>query len=267
MLLPDGTILTHTDADGMTHAYDPKKAHEYYMRTRKLKGRKKGAEGMVPTKTGATPKADLATKQKAWENFLKSLPLAQEGMPLPQVDKFVKSLRGKSDDELKAEITRLKAADAKSANPSPKGGLPAMTVAKILAQRGKTQKPAQPKAKKLSAREKATQLTNVKKRISTLQSNIRDLESQLRKEQAQTRQTKAKAKRGPTAADKSKSAREAKQYRAKNQQKLKSKAKSGATKKESAKKQDTVATLQRKITEAKGALAIAQTRQRELSKA
>ncbi|HMS83620.1 MAG TPA: hypothetical protein PKD12_08220 [Nitrospira sp.] len=267
MLLPDGTILTHTDANGMTHAYDPVKAHEYYLRVRKLKGRKKGSEGFTPTKTSTKPAADLATKQKAWENFLKSLPLAQEGMALPEVDKFVKSLRGKSNDELQALITKLKVTDAKSAHPSPKGGLPAMTVEKILAQRSKTQKPAQPKTKKLSAKEKAIQLTNVKKQISTLQAGIRDLESQLRKEQAQTRQTAAKAKRGPTRAEKAKSARDAAKYRDKNQQKLKSKANSGATKKESAKKQDTVATLQKKITEAKGALAIAQTRQRELSKA
>lgn len=37
MELPDGTPLMHG-----TRPYDPKKAHEYYMRTRKLKGRKKG---------------------------------------------------------------------------------------------------------------------------------------------------------------------------------------------------------------------------------
>lgn len=37
MELPDGTTLMHGP-----RAYDPKKAHEYYLRTRKLKGRKKG---------------------------------------------------------------------------------------------------------------------------------------------------------------------------------------------------------------------------------
>lgn len=40
MKLPDGTTLMH-DA---THAYDSAKAHEYYMRTRKLKGRKGGVK-------------------------------------------------------------------------------------------------------------------------------------------------------------------------------------------------------------------------------
>lgn len=38
MRLPDGTILMHEHAP-----YDPVKAHAYYIRTRQLKGRKKGA--------------------------------------------------------------------------------------------------------------------------------------------------------------------------------------------------------------------------------
>lgn len=43
MRLPDGTILMHGRAP-----YDPVKAHEYYMRTRKLKGRRKGAVQLPP---------------------------------------------------------------------------------------------------------------------------------------------------------------------------------------------------------------------------
>lgn len=38
MRLPDGTIIMHGK-----RPYDPAKAHEYYLRTRKLKGRKKGS--------------------------------------------------------------------------------------------------------------------------------------------------------------------------------------------------------------------------------
>ena len=37
MKLPDGTILMHGQAP-----YDPQKAHDYYIRTRQLKGRRKG---------------------------------------------------------------------------------------------------------------------------------------------------------------------------------------------------------------------------------
>ena len=252
MLLPDGTLLITMDSDGMAHAYDPVKAHEYYLRTRELKGRKKG-----------TAKPEVAKKKAAWEGFLKSLPLAQEGMPLPQVEKFVKSLRGKTDDQLKEEITRLKAIDAKSANPSPKGGLEAMTVQKILSNRAAKAKTSRKSTR--SAKERAVQLNNVKKTIVRMKSNIRTLERELKQAEAKARKTATKAKKGPTRAEKSETAREAKKYRAKNQQKLRNKGAAGDTKKGSTKKQDPVATLKRKITEAKGALAIAEQRQRELS--
>lgn len=265
MLLPDGTILVHKDENGFTHAYDPVKAHEYYIRTRQLKGRKKGqAKDPKKPRKAASPK-DEAAKKAAWENFLKGLPLAQEGMPLPEVEKFVQSLRGKSDDELKAEITKLKAADAKSKHPSPKGGLHAMTVEKILANRQKSAKAPTSRKRKLSPKEKATQLRNVKKRVSSIRAEIRDLEQKLKKQEAEERKTAAKAKKGSTRAEKSKSAREAKKYRDKNQQKLKSKAKAGDTKKEPAKKKDSVASLRDKITVAKGELEIVLLRQRELS--
>jgi hypothetical protein len=39
----------------LMHAYDPAKAHEYYMRTRKLKGRKKGAK-VIPLPRKNAPK-------------------------------------------------------------------------------------------------------------------------------------------------------------------------------------------------------------------
>lgn len=45
MKLPDGTILMHAK-----EPYDPAKAHEYYLRTRKLKGRKAGIKEVVGKK-------------------------------------------------------------------------------------------------------------------------------------------------------------------------------------------------------------------------
>lgn len=47
MRLPDGTTLMHGRAP-----YDPVKAHEYYIRTRQLKGRKKGAPTFRVSKPG-----------------------------------------------------------------------------------------------------------------------------------------------------------------------------------------------------------------------
>jgi hypothetical protein len=45
MRLPDGSVLLHGDLEHRA-PYDARKAHEYYLRTRKLKGREKGTEGV-----------------------------------------------------------------------------------------------------------------------------------------------------------------------------------------------------------------------------
>ena len=50
-------------------AYDPVKAHAYYMRTRKLKGRKKGKNKM----TAAQKAAKKMTKYRDWETDRKSV--------------------------------------------------------------------------------------------------------------------------------------------------------------------------------------------------
>lgn len=47
MLLPNGETLKHENAP-----YDPVKAHEYYVRTRHLKGRKKGTSYQVESQYG-----------------------------------------------------------------------------------------------------------------------------------------------------------------------------------------------------------------------
>lgn len=52
MELLDGTILRHGDLP-----YDPVKAHEYYMQTRQLKGRKKGLAQPVNTTGSSTPRS------------------------------------------------------------------------------------------------------------------------------------------------------------------------------------------------------------------
>ena len=73
MLLPNGEVIRH---DG--EAYDPAKAHEYYMRTRKLKGRKKGSANPPGAQTvGAVPteqrKKELTQRVQKLESKLKDL--------------------------------------------------------------------------------------------------------------------------------------------------------------------------------------------------
>src|SRR3954451_21631089 len=69
--LPNGEVLMHANAP-----YDPKKAHDYYLRTRKLKGRRPGTAQppkLVPAGGRKIPKAppkkhtqvsDLSPQQK-----------------------------------------------------------------------------------------------------------------------------------------------------------------------------------------------------------
>jgi hypothetical protein len=84
MRLPDGTILMVTDEAGLRHAYDPAKAHQYYLRTRKLKGRKKGSTAVLEGATrpkGPDPavrarkKRELAQRIASLEQKLQKLEL------------------------------------------------------------------------------------------------------------------------------------------------------------------------------------------------
>lgn len=90
MRLPDGSTLMHGAAP-----YDAAKAHQYYLRTRKLKGRKKGA------------KVDPA----AHEKFLKSLPMGKAGANTKEIGDLVKSLAGKTDAELLAVSNTFRKTD------------------------------------------------------------------------------------------------------------------------------------------------------------
>ena len=92
--LPDGGVLMHGK-----RPYDPAKAREYYLRTRKLNGRKKAAAQKDPTQVKYRAKLDA---------FLRKLPMAKEGASVEETEKFVDSFRGKSDEELKAAAKNMK---------------------------------------------------------------------------------------------------------------------------------------------------------------
>lgn len=82
MKLPDGTVLMHG-----SQPYDPKKAHDYYLRNRKLKGRKKG-KGV-----------DRAKHRTA---FLKKI----GGANVRETVDLVKRMRGMSDEQMLAEAEK-----------------------------------------------------------------------------------------------------------------------------------------------------------------
>lgn len=81
--------------------YDAAKAHDYYMRTRKLKGRKKG-----------TAKVDPA----AHEKFLKNLPMGKAGASTKEIGDLVKSMAGKSDIELLSQAEQARKKDPHKAD-------------------------------------------------------------------------------------------------------------------------------------------------------
>lgn len=202
MDLPNGEVLMHG-----AKPYDPKKAHEYYLRTRNLKGRKKGQFD-------------------------------------PKVATLAKRLAGMSDEQIQHEIR-------KSKDPAEK-----KLIGVMLSNRQKKQKPkATPEQKQAAAQ-----------RVSTLQSKLAELNAKLKEATAKARKSEAKKKRGPTQADKSKKARESKQYRDKHKQKLANKGKTAASKDKASDRSraDSVSAIKSDIAETKGKLHKAIQRQKAL---
>lgn len=259
---------TELEIQQLMHVYDPVKAHEYYIKNRKLKGRKKG-KGVELVRSRPAAKKDLSRDVA----FLKSLPLAQEGKPLPQVARFVKSLQSKSNDQLRVEIRKFKVADAKSANPSPLGGLEAMTAERVLRARGvdprkgKTRVQISKDARTRQRKELSASIAKLEDRLKKLEAKIAQMK---RDESSENRKSKAKKERAAkekdkpkTAAEKAEIARENKKYREKNQQKLKTDAKNrddsggGSKTKKGSSSGPAVSDLQALATRVRGQIAVA----------
>lgn len=172
MRQPDGKTIMHGRVP-----YDPQKAHEYYLRTRQLKGRKKGSTYTVKTEGGGT--VHLTEKQLV------------------------------------------------------------------------------------------EQKAYAEKRVSEIKTRLNELSSHLRKMMADARHSQAKSQRKPTVADKSKAARESKQYRAKHKQQLATKRKVASSRSPAkhTPKKNTVAELEHKITLIKSNLQKAVAKQRALASA
>lgn len=169
--------------------YDPQKAHDYYLRTRKLKGRTRGA-----------------------------------------------------------------------VKPPPKGRTRGHTF-NVTSRNGTTEK--------LTAQQLAAQQAYAAQRVTAIKAKITKLNDLLQKKMAKARLSDAKAKKGPTVADKAKTAKDAKSYRQKHEQELKNKAKVSDSKKAATTKAstDSVAGLQTAISNAKKSLDAVIQRQRELNSA
>lgn len=142
MKLPDGTILMHGK-----RPYDPAKARAYYLRTRQLKGRKKGIAAKNP---------DQIKYRAALDKFLKKLPMAIEGADLKTVEKFVDEMRTKTDDEL-----REAAKNMTNTPGTQDASIKAATINVLLENRAKV------RSKKADAKKVANRNTLVKQKKAT----------------------------------------------------------------------------------------------------
>lgn len=184
MKLPDGTQLMHGRAP-----YDPQKAHEYYMRTRELKGRRRGrVERLRPSRSA-----------RRGETYR------------------VKTRNGGVDTYTKSEL-----ADKK---------------------------------------------IYIAKRIESIKGKLSLLNEELRKRRVEDKRAEREANKPASKAEKAEAARDSKQYRAKNQQKLANKAAASKTREKTSDKPDSTGALEEKIDSLRTSLKAAVARQRSLVKA
>jgi hypothetical protein len=188
-MLAEKPELDHL-AGALDRIYDPVKAHQYYLRTRKLKGRKKGR---AEPSTGAG--------------------------------------------------RLVKTALASPASKKPVGNNPQL-------QRQRQQAAA---------------------RVSTLREKLSELNARLKEKMAEAREAEAKEKKGPSSSEKREAAERSKDWRAKNQQKVKQQEQRRAAKekdqpetKKSGGGDDSIEGIRTAITKVKAALDKAVARQRAL---
>lgn len=186
-MLPEKPELAHI-SNSLGRVYDPVKAHQYYLRTRKLKGRRKGR---AETPVGRVVKTALT---------------------------------------------------------SPAGKKPVSNNPQLQRQR-----------------------QQAAARVDTLRKKLSELNTRLKEKMAEARETERKEKKGPSSSEKREAAERSKDWRAKNQQKVKQQEKQRAAKeknqpetKKSGGGEDSIEGIRTAITNVKAALDKAVARQRAL---
>lgn len=122
----------------------------------------------------------------------------------------------------------------------------------------------------LSAKQLAEEQAYATKRVGEIKAKLGELRKELEKRLAKAHESDAKKKQGPTAADKSKAARDSKQYRQKHKQTLANKRKHAVKKSgghSSGKDHSSVESIKKQIVTIHGALRVALERQRVLTSA
>lgn len=166
MKLPDGTVLMHGSAP-----YDPVKAHEYYLKTRELKGRKKGSAAPPPSKV---PVKGLGTKPKKPTNPQE---LARQRQYAAKRVAEIKSKLADLNARLKKAMADAKEAEAKSKKP-PTAAEKAKAARDAEKYRDKHKSELKAKGKKAAAKESASDkpkhdsVESLKKTISEVKGRL-----------------------------------------------------------------------------------------------
>jgi hypothetical protein len=149
MKLPDGTILMHANAP-----YDPRKAHEYYLRTRKLKGRKPGAAQPTAPSTGGAKVIPIRKKHTQVEQLTPQQLNEQRQYAAARVQQIQEKL-SKLNAALKKKMAEAKKAEAKAKKP-PTAAEKAKAARESKKYRSKHKQAIATKAKQQSAKDKAS---------------------------------------------------------------------------------------------------------------
>lgn len=113
MRLPDGTILMHAKMP-----YDPAKAHAYYLKTRRLQGRQRGA--IPPAKSSHLKLVKPTFDVKVREGITVKLTSEQLKEQKAHADARVQSIKkklGKLNAELKKRLAEARQAERESKKP------------------------------------------------------------------------------------------------------------------------------------------------------
>lgn len=174
MRLPDGSILMHGGTP-----YDPVKAHDYYMRTRKLKGRKSGSDQHIVPKTSWDSNRNLLGKtfsvrlaNGATVRLTSKELNEQKAYVAKRINKIKSRLR-ELNSELRKMMVEAKAKQAKSERKAERGPTAAEKSKAARESKQYREKHRQSLATKARRSESKTDpVTELEDRISLIEENL-----------------------------------------------------------------------------------------------
>lgn len=185
-------MLLHSDSEELQHAYDPQKAHEYYLKTRKLKGRRKGTGSSssgrpTPGQSIVSTRADRASvsvEQKRKEQAAKVQALKGKLDKLQNLLKqLTEKLNARSGDDAKSDSTKSSSEKSGGGSKDSKDRKP--LTAKQKADARDRAKESYEKNNKPDPKKSQTQ-EEIREKIADVREQIRDVQQKLREAREMT---------------------------------------------------------------------------------